>query len=202
MKSKGSIGMILALSILTAVAMTPATRADGRARSPQGERSGVKQTYTGNIVGIGGALGGRTWNFTMTINGTNSQGEVAEYTQLLQSQGQDALLNAIQRRDLGTFAVTGQVGRTLNFVHKVNTDGGSRIVALFDRWESIGELRRGSRSLDYPFTYIEFSLDEKGNGSGTLIPAAKIYFDKKDPNLVNIENFGIYPLRLVNIERE
>lgn len=58
------------------------------------------------------------------------------------------------------------------------------------------EVRSGARSQDYPFTYIQVILDSSGNGSGTLIPAAKIYFDKEHGNQVDIENFGIYPARL------
>jgi hypothetical protein len=184
------------------IPFSPTARAELSVTEPQREDVRVSETYTGTIVGIGGGAGGRTWNFSMTVKGYTSQGEALEYAQLLQAEGQDDLLKAITKRDLGTFSVTGQIGRNLNFVYQVPSDGGRRIVALFDRWESIWERRHGTRSLDYPFTYIEISLDEEGKGSGTLIPLAKIYFDKKDASLVNIENFGVYPLRLVNVRRD
>jgi hypothetical protein len=201
MRSRTSIGMILALGLLAA-AMPWDTAARAAAPETGQERSGGKETYTGSIVGVGGGLGGRTWNFTMTIDSYNTQGEALEYAQILQSQGQDDLLKAIQKSDHGTFAVAGQIGRDLNFVYQARSENGRRIIALFDRWESTWELRYGTRTLDYPFTYIELTLDSNGKGGGTLIPLARVYFDKKDPNLLNIENFGVYPLRLVNVKRE
>jgi hypothetical protein len=197
-----SAGVLLALSALAMIA-TP-TYVSANLSTPKALKAmpDARETYTGTIVGVGGAAGGRTWNFTMSVKGYTTQGEALEYAQLLQSQGQDDLLKAIGKRDLGTFSVAGQIGRNLNFVYQVPSEGGRRIVALFDRWESTWERRSGARTLDYPFTYVEFSVDPNGKGSGTLIPLAKIYFDKKDSSLVNVENFGVYPLRLVNIERE
>jgi hypothetical protein len=202
MLRNGSICLILALSLFATLASPRDTSASVSANPSHIGTADVQERYTGTIVGVGGAAGGRTWSFTMNINGYTSQGEALEYAQILQSQGQDDLLKAISKRDLGTFSVAGQIGRTLNFVYQVPSDGGRRIIALFDRWESTWEHRSGSRTLDYPFTYVEFSVDSKGKGSGTVIPLAKVFFDKKDANLVNIENFGVYPLRLVNVERE
>ena len=61
------------------------------------------------------------------------------------------------------------------------------------------ELRYGTRSQDYPFSYIEMFIDGNGKGEGTFIPAAKIYFDKKNGNQLDVENFGIYPARLTGV---
>jgi hypothetical protein len=44
-------------------------------------------------------------------------------------------------------------------------------------------------------------LNSEGKGDGTLIPAARIYFDKKHENQVEVENFGIYPARLVGVKQ-
>ncbi len=33
------------------------------------------------------------------------------------------------------------------------------ISALSERWQGFGELRRGARSLDYQFTYIEIFIE-------------------------------------------
>src|SRR5207247_5124935 len=55
---------------------------------------------------------------------------------------------------------------------------------VFERWLHFFELRHGTRSEDYPFPYIELHVDEKGIG-GTLLPAAKIRFNKQ--NMVETE---------------
>lgn len=65
---------------------------------------------------------------------------------------------------------------------------------------NIYELRYGTRSEDYPFTYVELVIDSNGKGEGTLIPAARIHFDSKNKNQVDAENFGIYPARLVGVQ--
>jgi hypothetical protein len=40
--------------------------------------------------------------------------------------------------------------------------------------------------------------DRAEKGKGTLIPAARIRFEK-DEQTVEVENFGIYPARLVEV---
>jgi hypothetical protein len=78
-------------------------------------------------------------------------------------------------------------------------NGGRRITILFERWLNLFEVRYGTRSEDYPFTYAEIYLDAQGKGEGTLIPAARIRFEK-DNQTVEIENFGMYPARLAGVQ--
>src|SRR6185503_20162622 len=122
----GSICLLLALSLCATLAIPRDTSASGSANASHKATADVQERYTGTIIGVGGAAGGRTWNFTMNINGFTSQGEALEYAQILQSQGQDDLLKAISKRKLGTFSVAGQIGRDLNFVYQVPSEGGSR----------------------------------------------------------------------------
>ncbi|MEJ7713560.1 MAG: hypothetical protein WKF84_27870 [Pyrinomonadaceae bacterium] len=91
------------------------------------------------------------------------------------------------------------MGRDINVVRIRRTETGRRITILFERWLNLFEVRYGTRSEDYPFTYAELFIDAQGKGQGTLIPAARIRFDKDDQT-VEIENFGIYPARLAGIQ--
>lgn len=109
-------------------------------------------------------------------------------------------MSAIRSQKLGTFALTGQVGRDVNVVRVRRTETGRRITLLFERWLNLFEVRYGTRSQDYPFTYAEIFVDAQGKGEGTLISAARIRFDKDD-QMVEIENFGIYPTRLAGIQK-
>ena len=181
MLRKSSISLIVVLSLFATVAIPGDTSASSPAKPSHPGTAAVQERYTGTIVGVGGAAGGRTWNFTMNIDGYTSQAEALEYAQILQSDGQDDLLKAISKRDLGNFAVAGQIGRKLNFVYQVPSDGGRRIVALFDRWESTWEHRQGSRTLDYPFTYVEFSVNNNGKGSGYVDPARQGLLRQEGP---------------------
>lgn len=159
---------------------------------------GRKETFTGALIGIGGTLAGRSTSFTLTINGVTSDSDARRYVGILAEKGQDGLMSVVKDRKLGTFALTGQTGRDINVVRIHPTETGRKIVILFERWLNLFEVRYGTRSEDYPFTYAEIYVDAQGKGEGTLIPAARIRFDKSEQG-VEIENFGIYPARLSGI---
>jgi hypothetical protein len=65
---------------------------------------------------------------------------------------------------------------------------------------SFAELRNSGRSVDYPYTMLEFELDKSGTGTGTAIGAAKVRFDKKK-NRYEIESFkhGAAYNKLLNV---
>ncbi len=160
----------------------------------------AREEYTGTIQGVGGSMGGISRPFTLVIDSYTSNAEATRAVQILESQGQDGLQKEIGKQKLGTFAVSGQLGRDLNFVQESQGAGGRRVTILFERWLNMFEVRYGTRSEDYPFTYIELFVDRSGKGEGTIIPAARIYFDKKQQNQLNVESFGIYPARLSGVK--
>lgn len=160
----------------------------------------AKEEFTGTVVGVGGSLGGRSRPFTLTIENASQPSETGRAIAMLAEGGQAGLLKELQGKKLGYFSLGGQLGRDLNFVTETRTaDGGRRITILFERWMNLFEVRSGARSQDYPFTYIELFVDSAGKGQGSFIPAARVYFDKKHDNQVDIENFGIYPARILGV---
>jgi hypothetical protein len=162
-------------------------------------RSG-KEVYTGNILYFGGPRGTVSTTFTLTITNYTPPAEVDKFVSILQRGGQDDLMKAIHNEKCGTIQLDSQVGRDINAAW-ISTDEeeGRKLTILFERWVGFGELRRGARSLDYPFTYMELYLDDQGKGEGSLIPAARIRHKKGQT--IEVENFGIYPARLSNIRR-
>lgn len=193
MKRRLSIPLVVVLLAVTA-------SAPARATVPaQGEEE-IKRVYTGALIGLGGALAGRSTTFTLTLDSLVTRDQAMRYAELLRTKGQRALLDQLEDRNVGTFSVTGSTGRTVNFAYEQATDEGRRVIVLFERWLQPFELRYGTRSQDYPFTYLEMSVDKNGKGSGTLIGAAKVYFEKDDPNQLTVENFSTYPIRITNVE--
>src|SRR3954454_11812462 len=164
----------------------------------EGNTENRQETFTGTLIGIGGPLAGRSTSFTLTIRGVTSDQDARRYVGLLAEKNQDGLMSAVRDQKLGTFALAGQVGRDVNVVRIHRTETGRKITLLFERWLNLFEVRYGTRSEDYPFTYAEIYVDAQGKGEGTLIPAARIRFDKSEQS-VEIENFGIYPARLAGI---
>jgi len=172
-----------------------------------GTAAAQNETYTGTIVSYGSRRNTRTTvnSFTLNIRGTTSDADVDKYVSILQEDGQDGLQKAINDNELGRFSVGTRLGRPLNAVRIEEVDGKKRIRAIFERWINFSELRGGHRSLDYPFGYLEIFIDpETGKGEGTLIEAAQIRWkrDKKlDQYVVEIENFGTFPAKLMGVSR-
>lgn len=166
-----------------------------------------RETYTGTVVSYGTGMNTRTSTntFTLNINATTSDADVDRAVAVLQEGGQDDLLNALRKNDLGNFAVGGRLGRDLIGVRTDQVNGKKRIRAIFERWMNFGEIRGGYRSVDYPFGYLELLIDPAtGRGEGTFIEAAQIRW-KRDKDLgqyvVEIENFGTFPARLMGISQ-
>lgn len=165
----------------------------------------VKETYTGTVLSYGTGLrvGTLTRTFTLNITDQTSDQKAAGYLDILQSSGQDSLLEIIKNENLGNFSVGANLGRRLNVVRESVIDGHRRIFIVFERWTQFAEVRGGYRSLDYPFGVIELFINEKtGKGEGTYIAAAKIRWvmDKKTNQYqVEIENFATFPARLLGV---
>ncbi|HKX32519.1 MAG TPA: hypothetical protein VJ302_32835 [Blastocatellia bacterium] len=168
----------------------------------------TKEVYTGSIIFFGGPTvagprnyGTRTRTFTLTIDCYTPNEEVQSLAGVLKDQGQDGLLKAVDKKKCGRIQIGSGVGRDVNVIFASQTEEGERkITILFDRWVEFFEARYGTRSLDYPFSYIElFVDDQKGKGEGTMIPLAKIRF--RESKTIEIENFGAYPARLTSVRR-
>jgi hypothetical protein len=202
MTTRLSRGLLVGFCLLLVVATStpPASvSADVKADTQTDDRS-TKEVYTGTAVAIGGEFGGRSRTFTLELTGHTPDEEAQQDVQILQTQGQDALMKAIGKMKLGYFAFEGQVGRDLNFVQESETEDGRKITVLFERWLKMFEVRNGTRSEDYPFTYIELFINDHGKGEGSLIGAARVSMDKRHTGMLDVENFGTYPARLMGVE--
>ena len=152
----------------------------------------------GTVVGIGGRAAGRSRPFTLRIENYTSAGDVQRLNTALQSGGQDELLSVLSRMRAGRIAVGNNVGVDANAIIAVpRGEGGTRLIVLFERNVNIYELRYGTRSADYRFGYAEIFLDRNGKGEGTFIAAARVRL--KDGNQWEVEDFGVFPARLMGV---
>lgn len=198
MLKKATLWLTLTLSSLALSALLEMhSSAQGRVAGGSG-----REVYTGTIVYIPGpTVGGpgrtqtTTQTFTLRINCITPDSEYNRLAGILKDGGQDGLLREISKEKCGIIQFGSSVGRDINTVHVETTEEGERkITLLFERWLRFGEVRYGTRSRDYPFTYIEMFVDRKGKAEGTMIPAARVRF--KGQNTIEIENFAAYPARL------
>jgi hypothetical protein len=188
--------LIIALGFVSMIGLYPQTgTATSKVTVPAD-----KETYTGNIIYYGGARGSATATFTLTIDNWTSDEDVLRVTGALKDGGQNALLKAIGKQKRGRIQIASNIGQDINAVWvSTGEEGERKITALAERWIGFFEARRGTRSLDYPFTYIQLFIDERGKGEGEMIPAAKVRYIGE--RTIEVENFGIYPARLTNIKR-
>jgi hypothetical protein len=191
MKAKLCAVVILMSCGFAMVSVFPRTRST-QARPP-------KEVFTGTVVGMGPGGNVVSRGFTLTIEGNTSDADARKFASILKSQGEDALLKAIAKDKKGTFVLDGQIGHDINTVRVHQNPNGRTYTIVFERWLSFFEVRYGARSEDYPFTYIELFIDETKGMGGTLLAAAKIRFNKQ--NVIEIENFGIYPAQLMGVRR-
>jgi hypothetical protein len=172
-----------------------------------GVRAQNSATFTGTAVVYGSGFNTRTTvnQFTLRVDRLTLSSEADRFLGNLQEKGQDGLLSSTRSQNLGSFALSGSVGRPLNAVVITDAGGGKRTIrAIFERWIDFGEIRNGYRSADYPFSYIEIMFDPRtGKGNGTFIPVARVRWkNKHGENEVEIEDFGVFPGRLMGVKLE
>jgi hypothetical protein len=176
----------------------------GSTVSAQGKkRSGPEEVYTGTVVNMSGRM--VSTGFNLTITGLTSDDEVQQYLGVLAEGDQFDLLKLIKDKDLGFMSATRSLGRRLIIARKTQTDDGKiRIVAVFERWKTMAEVRDGYRIQDYPFGLLELILNDQGKGGGTFIAACKIDLkkDKKTGKYqLELENFGTLPMKVMGVMR-
>lgn len=163
---------------------------------------GQRTTFQGTVLIYGSGFNTRTVTapFTLNVNGTTSANDAARMLGVLRERGQEGLLDELNRsRGLGRLSIGNRVGHELGAVIVDDMGGKRRIRAITDRWIGFGEIWRGSRSRDYPFSYIELIVDPRtGRGEGTFIAAAKVRF-LGGSNTVEIEDFGTFPGRVMGV---
>ena len=167
------------------------------------KKNGFQEVYTGTIVNMNGRMASTTFNLSIRDYTTDEQAQ--QYLAILAEGDQDDVLKKIRDLDLGRLSTTRTVGRSLIVVRKTQLpDGKTRIVAAFERWQTVAEVRGGYRTQDYPFGLMELIVDERGKGSGTFISACKIDLkrDKKTGKWqLELENFGTYPNKVMGATR-
>jgi len=117
---------------------------------------------------------------------------------LLKSKGQDALLTKAEKLDAGRVNAVGSVGNPIAIARKWQVDNQTVITIVTARNMPFMELYNNGRSTDYPFGLLKVKLDERGQGTGQIMAAAKLRFDKKQGRF-EIESFGNQYIKAVNV---
>ena len=156
------------------------------------------ESYTGVAIGSGGAVGGKSISFDFRITGYTTDEQVQEYAKLLKAKGQDALRSVLEKQDMGRINPVGSTGNQIAIARKRQHGSDTIITIVTARTMSFTELYRSNRSVDYPFGLLKVKLNAKGEGTGQIMAAAKLRFNKKSGKF-EIESYGNQYIKAVNV---
>jgi hypothetical protein len=162
------------------------------------EQQSKPEQYSAVAMGTGGAVGGKAIQFDFRINRYATDEEVDQLAKLLQEKGQNALRDTLDKQDVGRIAASGSVGNAIAVARKRKTGNGTVITIVTARYMAFLELYQSSRTTDYPFGYMRVQLDEKGQGTGQIIVAAKIRFNQKKGHY-ELESYGNQYIKVTNV---
>lgn len=163
-----------------------------------GERFRAFAVNMDSLVGRTGAQA-----VEIVVERWSTEGEVTRLLKVLQSDGPQKLLTALQATPrLGYIRTPDSLGYDLHFARKTpGEDGGEHIVIATDRYIGFWEAANRPRTIDYPFTVIELHINRDGTGEGKMSIATKVTVDKTGQT-VTLENYGTQPVRLNDVRRE
>jgi hypothetical protein len=158
----------------------------------------ASEAYTGVAIGTGGTFGGRSVSFDFRITSYTTDQEVQNFAQLGKEKGQNALRSALDKEDKGRINLVGTTGNQIAVARKRQQGEKTIITIVTARQMSFGELYNSGRSVDYPFGFLQLTLDATGKGTGQIMAAAKIRFNKKSGQY-EIESFGNQYIKATNV---
>jgi len=162
------------------------------------QENGSAEAYSGVAMGTGGSVGGKTIPFDFRVQRYATDEEIQKFAQLVKDEGTDALRRALEKEDVGRINVVGSTGNQIAVARKRQAGPDTIITIITARTMPFIELYRNGRTTDYPFGYLQVKLDAKGQGTGQIMAAAKIRFDKK-AGQYQIESYGNQYIKAVNV---
>lgn len=136
--------------------------------------------------------------FTFTITKYATDVELKELAVILKDKGEDALVDALKKLDAGRINQLGDTGNQIAIAEKAKSGKDTVITIITARKISTVELKRKAAHADYPLGYLSVTLNEKGEGTGKMMTAAKIKFDEKKGHF-KLEPYGNGYSKVTNV---
>jgi len=156
------------------------------------------EAYSGVAMGTGGSVGGKSIQFDFRVSAYTTDEELNKFATLLKEKGSDALRSALEKEDKGQLSPTGRVGNQIAVARKRQQGMNTIITIVTARVMPFIELYNSGRSTDYPYGFLQVKLNEKGEGMGQIMAAAKIRFNKKSGHY-EVESYGSQYIKAVNV---
>jgi len=177
---------------LTGISSTPVTA----------QTAGRPQRYNATAINMGSGPG-MAGRVLIAVNRWTTPKERQTLLGIFTGRGPEKLLDVLKDQPpTGTIRLPNTLAWDLRYAFQSPLpEGGRRVVLATDRPISVQEATRNPRTTDYPFTLIEIRFDKNGVGVGKMSVANKITMSK-EKQTVELENFGIEPVRLNEVRIE
>ncbi len=143
--------------------------------------------------------GAKQIRFTFTITKWATEDEIKQLGQVLKEHGQDALVAELKKLDAGRINQAGDTGNQIAVAEK-STSGNSTIITLITaRVISVAEQSRKATATNYPFGFLQVTLNDKGEGTGKMVTAAKIKYDESKGHAI-LDPYGSGATPVTNVQ--
>jgi hypothetical protein len=143
--------------------------------------------------------GSQQVQFNFTITRWSTQDEIKQLGAILKDKGQDALLAELQKLDAGRINKIGDTGNQIALAEKWQDGGKTVITMIAARRMSLFETNARPVSKKYPLAFLQVTVDSNGEGSGKLVAAATVKYDKKSDS-VRLEPYGQGATPVTNVK--
>ena len=143
--------------------------------------------------------GAKQIRFTFTITKWATEDEIKQLGQVFKEHGQDALVAELKKLDAGRINQVGETGNQIAVAEK-STSGDNTIITLITaRVMSVAEQSRKATATNYPFGFLQVTLNDKGEGTGKMVTAAKIKYDESKGHAV-LDPYGSGATPVTNVQ--
>ena len=178
------------LLLLAIVSLSLASYGENTRRRAEG--------YSAVAVSAGGSAAGKSMQFSFSIDEYTTDAEVLQLVDLLKEKGRDALRRKLEKVVKGRLNPVGGIGNDIAVARKRQEGPNTIITIVTARVMPFIELYASGRSTEYHLGFLQVRLDAKGQGTGQIMAAAQIRFNKKEDRY-EIESFGNQYIKAVNV---
>lgn len=198
------VRLFVVCSLLAVLGVSLSTAAPAQEEKQKSEKFSAL-AYLPHGAGPAMVGAGARVNVDLWVDRYTSDAEAKTMAGALVEGGPDALLKQLDKaKTIGKIRLSGRAGfYDFKLIRSHQTEGGRRIYAVGDRPVGFLEVYAGNRSLDYPFGILQLELkkNSKGReeGTGALLYSAKIKV--LDGNKIDVESYGIGPIKLLGVRK-
>ena len=157
--------------------------------------------YTATLQNKGNpGEGGSQIQFTFRITKWSTQDEIKRLGAILKEKGEQRfLLDEMKKLDAGRINKTGDTGNQIAIAEKWQNGDETVITLISARRMTMFETNSRATSTKYPFAFLQVTVNSNGEGSGKLVEAATVRYDK-EKETYRLDPYGQGARRVENVK--